>query len=90
MNFEWDENKRISNLEKHFLDFIDAQSMFDGREVYTYLSSYKAEKRFVTIGMIENIALAVIWTERADAMRIISFRRARDEEKRTYHALFSH
>ncbi|WP_422303029.1 hypothetical protein [Candidatus Binatus sp.] len=31
---------------------------------------------------------AVVWTERADAIRLISFRRARDAEERKYIALF--
>jgi hypothetical protein len=28
MNYEWDENKRIGNLEKHGLDFIDAHELW--------------------------------------------------------------
>lgn len=27
--FEWDENKRIKNLEKHGLDFLDAHELWD-------------------------------------------------------------
>jgi uncharacterized DUF497 family protein len=27
--FEWDEDKRLLNLEKHGLDFIDVQVLFD-------------------------------------------------------------
>jgi uncharacterized DUF497 family protein len=29
MDFEWDENKREQNLEKHGLDFTDVISVFD-------------------------------------------------------------
>ncbi len=29
-DFEWDENKRIGNIVKHQLDFIDAPLVFDG------------------------------------------------------------
>ncbi|MEI7825057.1 MAG: BrnT family toxin [Chlorobiaceae bacterium] len=29
--FEWDEDKRLLNLKKHHLDFIDARLFFDGR-----------------------------------------------------------
>ncbi|OGT34191.1 MAG: hypothetical protein A3C44_03055 [Gammaproteobacteria bacterium RIFCSPHIGHO2_02_FULL_39_13] len=28
-SFEWDENKRLSNLEKHNLDFFDAHELWD-------------------------------------------------------------
>jgi uncharacterized DUF497 family protein len=31
MNFEWDEVKRRSNIEKHGIDFIRARHVFDGR-----------------------------------------------------------
>jgi len=29
MNFEWDENKRVSNLEKHGIDFADAITVLE-------------------------------------------------------------
>lgn len=29
MEFEWDENKRQSNLNKHGVDFIDAAKIFN-------------------------------------------------------------
>lgn len=33
--FEWDENKRIRNLEKHRLDFVAVRLLFDGRPMVT-------------------------------------------------------
>ena len=35
MEFEWDESKRLANLQKHGLDFTDGQALFDGRPIYT-------------------------------------------------------
>jgi len=35
MEFEWDEAKRLSNLEKHRIDFADVEAIFDGRPVVT-------------------------------------------------------
>jgi hypothetical protein len=29
MEFEWDENKRQSNLSKHGIDFVDAAKIFN-------------------------------------------------------------
>jgi uncharacterized DUF497 family protein len=29
--FEWDEPKRLWNLQERHLDFVDAQQLFDGR-----------------------------------------------------------
>ncbi len=33
IEFEWDEQKRLSNLEKHGIDFIRACQIFDGYTV---------------------------------------------------------
>lgn len=30
MEFEWDETKRVANLRKHGIDFIDVPMVFDG------------------------------------------------------------
>jgi uncharacterized DUF497 family protein len=82
--FEWDENKRHKNLEKHKLDFFDAKLLFDGRSTITALSDNPHEARYVTTAMIGSKFYTVIWTWRADVRRIISFRRARNVEERAY------
>jgi len=33
MEFEWDEAKRLANLRKHGIDFIDVPAVFDGDTV---------------------------------------------------------
>ena len=88
MDFEWDEKKRAVNLAEHGLDLIDATPLFDGRPVFTYPSPRHGEERFVTVGQLTNRFFAVVWTERVDAVRLISFRRARDAEERKYRAIF--
>ena len=88
MDFEWDENKRATNLREHGLDLMDAIRLFDGRPVYTYPSPRHGEERFVTVGLLAHKGFAVVWTERAQAVRIISFRRARDAEERKYRSIF--
>ena len=88
MNFEWDEKKRALNLAERGLDLIDATPLFDGRPVFTYPSPRHGEERFVTVGQLANRFFAVVWTERVDAVRLISFRRARDAEERKYRAIF--
>src|SRR5271170_5343718 len=43
------------------------------------------EHRILSIGELDGVMIAVAWTQRgADVCRIISVRRARDEEKRQY------
>jgi uncharacterized protein len=88
VDFEWDERKRATNLRTHGLDLMDAAALFDGRPAYTYPSPRHGEERFVTVGFLAGKFFAAVWTERMRAVRLISFRRARDAEERKYHAIF--
>ena len=72
MRFEWDEAKRLRNLEKHGIDFIRAQEVFDGRPVLTHASPRADELRFVTVAFLLGWCCAVVWTLRgAGTVRII-------------------
>jgi uncharacterized protein len=84
MNFEWDEDKRLINIERHGFDFLDAVSMFDGRPVLTLASTFAAEERHLTVGSFNERFVTAVWTWRDDAIRLISVRSARDGEKREY------
>jgi uncharacterized DUF497 family protein len=86
MRFEWDERKRESNLEKHGLDFLDAELIFRGA-LYSYPSERQSEARWTTVGLLEGREVALVWTARGDAIRLISFRRARREERRQFRQL---
>lgn len=89
MHFEWDEDKRQSNIEKHGFDFIRSARLFDGRPRLDAASPRGREHRVLSIGELEGVIIAVAWTQRGpDICRIISVRRARDEEKRQYHQTF--
>lgn len=88
MEFEWDEAKRASNLLKHRLDFMQAVLVFDGRHVVESAREMAGETRFKAIGRIGEDHVALIFTPRGTAIRIISLRRARDGERRQYQALF--
>ena len=51
--FEWDENKRRSNIIKHGIDFSDATEVFYDPAAYTYSSLHAAgEGRYVTVGLM--------------------------------------
>lgn len=91
MKFEWDENKRKSNITKHGIDFIECFQVFDGRPLCSYTSKNNHdEKRYVSVCLINNREITTIWTPRKlNTVRIISMRRARNEEKKKYHDLYS-
>jgi uncharacterized DUF497 family protein len=87
--FEWDETKRIKNLQKHGIDFLRASVLFDGRFVYTFPSPQSGENRFLTVGLLEEKFITIVWIPRGNNIRIISARGARNEEKITYSQLYS-
>jgi uncharacterized DUF497 family protein len=85
--FEWDEVKRLANLEKHQIDFIDMQEIFDGRATVEVAGNSDVESRHLTTGSVDGKLYSVVWTQRDSRIRIISARRARDGEERTYRQL---
>jgi uncharacterized DUF497 family protein len=89
MEFEWDEPKRARVLRERGIDFVRmAEALFDGRPVVTIASPRGVEERFITIGSSEGRGFAVVWTWRGATVRIITARRARDDEARRYRSLF--
>ncbi|MGX4773849.1 BrnT family toxin [Bradyrhizobium guangdongense] len=81
--FEWDEEKNRTNLIKHGISFDDACQIFDG-PIIVKRSDRKDEERWIGIGQVDGRILTVIFTRRDRAIRIISARRPRPDEKRAY------
>jgi hypothetical protein len=85
MKFEWDEAKRLANIEKHGVDFLDAAMMLcdmpwleeDSRRNY-------GETRCRAAGIHGGRLLVVAFTPREGAFRIISARWANARERRKY------
>jgi uncharacterized protein len=88
MEFEWDEKKRLLNLEKHGLDFKDVMKIFDAPHIVVISQHSHEEERFLAIGLFDDIFFTVVYTLRHHKIRIISFRRARHEERKKYQELF--
>lgn len=89
MQFEWDDEKEQINISKHGIDFSTAALVFgdDNRlEYYDALHS-ENEDRYITIGLIDGIAylVMVVYTERGEAIRLISARKATKQEWRRYY-----
>ncbi|NEP12942.1 MAG: BrnT family toxin [Symploca sp. SIO2C1] len=85
MEYEWDEAKRLVNLRKHGIDFIDVSTVFDGDTLTVEDNRYNyGEQRFVTFGLLQGRVVAVVHTEREDCIRIISTRKATKYEQRVY------
>ena len=85
MEFEWDEAKRVANIRKHGIDFIDVPDVFDGDTVTVEDNRYNyGEQRFVTFGLLQGRLVAIVHTQRGDSTRIISTRKATKYEQRIY------
>lgn len=80
----WHEAKREENLRKHGSDFRDAWQVFAGPTL-TFGDDrfHYREERFVTLGFLSGRAVALVHTESAEAIRIISLRKATRHEQAT-------
>ena len=84
---EWDANKAEVNLRKHGISFDTAALVFADEERiehYDRLHSSSDEDRYIVLGMVEDV-LFVVFTERADALRLISARVATSYERNVYY-----
>jgi len=82
-DFEWDSNKSEANREKHAIDFEEAVEIFDAPYLKVR-TDRDGEIRWVGLGKAKARLVAVVFTERAGRVRIISARRARKKERETY------
>lgn len=85
MNFEWDEEKRLSNITKHGFDFVGIETVFEGETVTILDNRFDyGEKRFVTFGLFDGRVAAITHTETDDLIRIINVRKATTNEEKEY------
>lgn len=85
MRFEWDEEKRLSNLKKHGFDFADAVKIFtpDALTILDDRFDY-GEIRIITFGLLNGETVAVAHTEDVEIIRVISMRKAEKDEEIEY------
>jgi len=84
MKFEFDPPKSNTNKEKHGIDFIEAQALWNDPDLLEIPARTKDESRFLVIGKVEAKHWSGVITYRGENVRIISVRRARDEEVDLY------
>ena len=82
--FGFDEGKSRTNLEKHGIDFVQAQALWDDPDLLEIPAKTVDEPRFLVIGTIESKHWSAVVTYRSESIRIISVRRSRVEEVRLY------
>ncbi|PYE22853.1 hypothetical protein C7410_109149 [Paraburkholderia silvatlantica] len=87
MIYEWDETKRELNLEKHGLDFADADLVLESEYALIVDSPRHGELRQQAFAYVFEVlaVLSVAFVPGEERYRIVSFRPARRDERRAYH-----
>lgn len=86
MRFTWDEAKRQANLDKHGLDFADAEQVFAGpMAVFEDAREAYGEQRLIGIGMLSAVVVLIAHVESDETIRIISMRKATSDETDLYY-----
>ena len=84
MDFEFGPAKSAANLKKHGIDFIGAQALWSDPDRLEIPARSLDEPRTQVIGRIGDVVWSAFIAMRGDRIRIISVRRARDEEEAAY------
>jgi uncharacterized DUF497 family protein len=87
VKLEYDEAKRTETLLHREVDFARASDVFAG---VTFTREDEradyGEVRMVTVGLLDERMVVIVWTQRGEARRIISMRKANDREQARYHS----
>ncbi len=84
MEFEYDRNKSKTNKEKHDIDFVEVQEIWNDENLIEIPAKNVDEQRYMLISKIKEKHWSVIITKRSEKIRIISARRSRNEEVNLY------
>ena len=83
-SFEFDDYKSQVNRDKHGIDFIDAQSLWDDPDLIEIQAKSDDEKRVLVVGLVEGKFWSAVVTQRNENIQIISVRRSRSKEVEIY------
>lgn len=85
--YEWDEAKRLLNLRKHGLDFIDAVRVLESPYVQIVPSPRYGQMRHQAVAYVFDVlvVLSVAFVAGEGCCRIVSFRPAHRNERENYH-----
>ena len=90
MDFEWDEEKRFSNLEERGVDFRDAALIFEGIVIAKEdMRENYGEQRFRAVGQVDNEYYVVAYTWRGSVLRIISAWKVDEDGRKRYEEILS-
>jgi len=89
LRFTWDENKALTNRQKHGVTFEEAKTVFydNFARLVADPDSSTAEERFLLLGLSSRLRLLLVchcYREAGQQLRIISARKANKSEQKQY------
>ncbi|MFC1858751.1 BrnT family toxin [Thermodesulfobacteriota bacterium] len=84
MEFEFDPRKSEVNKNKHGIDFIEAQRLWEDDDRIVIPAKTVDEPRYLIVGRINGKFWSGVFTFRDENIRLISVRRSRPEEVELY------
>jgi uncharacterized DUF497 family protein len=84
--FEFDQNKSESNNSKHGISFETVRKLWKDPNRVEIPTKWVDESRILLIAKLEKEIWAAIFTLRNNRIRIISVRKARNNEKKVYNS----
>jgi uncharacterized DUF497 family protein len=85
MDFEYDSIKSQSNKEKRGIDFDEAQVLWSDEDRLEFPAQSDTEQRHALLALKDGRIWVAFYTLHESAIRIISVRRARENEQETYY-----
>ena len=85
MTFEFNSKKSAANLDKHGIDFEDAQDLWLDYQGLEMNARTIGEQRKILIAQVKDEIWSAIFTYRNKSIRIISVRKSRKNEKEIYY-----
>jgi len=82
--FEYGSQKSTLSREKHGIDFLESQALWDAPDIVEIKAKSNTESRFLVIGKINKKHWSAVITYRDENIRIISVRRSRKTEVKLY------
>jgi len=89
MKITFDPAKRETTLQERGLDFLDAAVVLSGK-IFTVEDDRReyGETRYQSVGFLAGRMVMVVWTDRDDAIHVISMRKCNDREQARYQKRF--
>ncbi len=82
--FEYDPEKSKGNKEKHCLDLVEAQELWDVEHVVVPAQIVGDEIRYTILGKLANRLHMAVFTRRGFVIRLITFHKADRRLQREY------